>query len=278
MGAAKKIVQLERKAKNAELIEITNPKKTQSKKGKKGRLQPVQELPIDTLFARQTENEEISHTPVQVFPPEQAIPAQAADVATDAAPTNEMEFSQLAGRLTRSAGMTDQEVEAALNVPSPPSETENHKHTTMQNEDALGHVAADTAEQGEQATAPQGSGRDMSKIALFASLAAVILLLGFYVHLNQNIKNLTQQVQDLSSIKTTVSTLDTKIGTMESKVADLETLPAKTRATLMSSILQEMSQKTSYMSTQLESPEQQDKLMKAKELIQQVQTELNTQN
>ena len=65
---------------------------------------------------------------------------------------------------------------------------------------------------------------------------------------------------------------------MESKVADLETLPAKTRAALMSSILQEMSQKTSYMSTQLESEEQKDKLMRAKELIQQVQAELNTQN
>jgi hypothetical protein len=83
-------------------------------------------------------------------------------------------------------------------------------------------------------------------------------------------------VQDLSAIKTTVSTLDTKINTMETRVADLETLPAQTRAALMSSILQEMSQKTSYMSTQLDSPEQQDKLMRAKELIQQVQTELST--
>jgi hypothetical protein len=46
----------------------------------------------------------------------------------------------------------------------------------------------------------------------------------------------------------------------------------------MTSILEEMSQKTSYMSGQLQSPEQQDKLMKAKELIQQVQTELKAQN
>jgi hypothetical protein len=61
-------------------------------------------------------------------------------------------------------------------------------------------------------------------------------------------------------------------------LADLETLPAKTRAALMTSILEEMSQKTSYMSGQLQSPEQQDKLMKAKELIQQVQTELKAQN
>jgi hypothetical protein len=35
--------------------------------------------------------------------------------------------------------------------------------------------------------------RDMSKVALFASLAAVILLLGFYFNLNQNIKHLTSR-------------------------------------------------------------------------------------
>jgi hypothetical protein len=64
---------------------------------------------------------------------------------------------------------------------------------------------------------------------------------------------------------------------METRVNDLETLPSKTRAALLSSILQEMSQKTSYMSTQLETPEQQEKLMRAKELIQQVQTDLSTQ-
>jgi cell division protein FtsB len=125
----------------------------------------------------------------------------------------------------------------------------------------------------EQAT---DSGRNMNKIAMFISLAAVILLLGLYMHLNQSLTTLNRQVQDLSAIKTTVSTLDTKINTMETRVADLETLPAQTRAALMSSILQEMSQKTSYMSTQLDSPEQQDKLMRAKELIQQVQTELST--
>lgn len=75
-------------------------------------------------------------------------------------------------------------------------------------------------------------------------------------------------------IKTAVNSLDLKMNTMESKVADLETLPAKTRAALLGSLLDEMSQKTSYMSQQLDSDEQRDKLMRAKELMQQVQTEL----
>lgn len=207
MGAAKKVVQLERKTKKAELKEV------------------IKESPKVTSFT---------------------------------------EYAALAQSLTREKSMTDAEVEAK-----------------MQAEPAQSTAYATPAQEysvPEASPAPQTPRRDMSKMALFASLVAVILLLGFYFNLNQNIKQLTMQVQDLAAIKTTVATLDTKVGTMESKVADLETLPAKTRATLMSSILQEMTQKTSYMSTQLESPEQQEKLMKAKELIQQVQTELNTQN
>jgi hypothetical protein len=64
------------------------------------------------------------------------------------------------------------------------------------------------------------------------------------------------------------------MGILETKVADLETLPTKTRAALLSSILQEMAQKTQYMSEQMFTPDQQDKLLRAKELVQQVQTEL----
>ena len=209
MGAAKKIVQLDRKAKKPELTEVAKD--------------------------------------------------------LDSPRTEVVDLAALAKSLTWSQRMTDEQVEACLRTPDKAVQTE---------------VSADQAAEREipEAPSPAGARRDMSRMALFASVAVVILLLGFYFHLNQNIKTLTQQVQDLSLIKTAVSSLDTKISTMESKVADLETLPAKTRATLMSSILQEMSQKTSYMSTQLESEEQKDKLMRAKELIQQVQAELNTQN
>lgn len=176
---------------------------------------------------------------------------------------DEQAMNHLAQSLTRPQAMTDEEIEAALNAP---------RVSDFGAEDAAEEMDAAPEE------APAAPRKDMSKVALFASLAAVILLLGFYFHLNQNIKTLTQQVQDLSIIKTAVSSLDTKMNTMEGKVADLESLPAKTRAALMSNILQDMTQKTSYMSTQMQSEEQKEKLMKAKELIQQVQTELNTVN
>ena len=214
MGAAKKVVQLERKAKKPALTEVVKE------------------------------------------------PKKAAKTASFE------DFAGLARDLTRERSMSHDEVENLLQASAQPVAAEPARER-----------AADPAPE-EPAAAPASATprRDMSKTALFASLVAVILLLGFYFHLNQNIKSLTAQVQDLASIKTSVATLDTKVGTMESKVADLETLPAKTRAALMTSILEEMSQKTSYMSGQLQSPEQQDKLMKAKELIQQVQTELKAQN
>jgi hypothetical protein len=219
MGAAKKVVQLERKTKK------------------------------DTDSARKTKKVELTEVVKEKKP--EAI--------------SFMDYANLAQSLTREKSLGNDEVEAALE-----SRVETPESTPAPEADRT--VAPETI------PSVQPPRRDMSKIALFASLAAVILLLGFYFNLNQNIKQLTMQVQDLAVIKTTVSSLDTKVGTMESKVAELETLPSKTRAALMSSILQEMTQKTSYMSTQLQSPEQQDKLMKAKELIQQVQTELNAQN
>lgn len=221
MGAAKKIVQLDRKAKKVELTEVVKEK--------------PKKAPIVTSFT---------------------------------------DFADLAQSLTREKSMTHDEVEAVLQSKA--------EAVDVMTETSFEPLAAEPVQEVTDATEavalPETPRRDMSKAALFASIAAVVLLLGFYFHLNQNIKHLTQQVHDLSTLKSSVTTLDTKVGTMESKVADLETLPAKTRAALMSSILHEMTEKTSYMSTQLESVEQQEKLMRAKELIQQVQTELNTTN
>ena len=219
MGAAKKIVQLERKAKKVELTEVVKEK-----------------------------------------------PSKAPKVSSFS------DFAGLAQSLTREKSKTHDEVEAVLQSKA--------EAVDVMTDTSFAPLAAEPVQEVTDSTEavalPETPRRDMSKVALFASIAAVILLLGFYFHLNQNIKHLTQQVHDLGSLKSSVTTLDTKVGTMESKVADLETLPAKTRAALMSSILHEMTEKTSYMSTQLESVEQQEKLMRAKELIQQVQTELNT--
>lgn len=262
MGAAKKIVPLERKTKKTELSEVPKKKK-----------------PRITATKKTTSTANLPMAPAAPPSPAsletgQAEPVQ--EVTAQDVPIHEptaISFADLARTLTRGKSLTDSEVEAILAARPEPVTPE--PEGTAQTSRPVEPEAAATAEPALDGDRPR---KDSSRLALFASVAAMILLLGLYLHLNQNIKSLTQEVQDLASIKTSVATLDTKVGTMESRVADLETLPAKTRAALMSSILEEMGQKTSYMSTQLQSPEQQDKLMKAKELIQQVQTELNAQN
>lgn len=200
---------------------------------------------------------------VRLNPQANKVELRAVSKDTMSGQDNVIDLVAVAQSLTRERSLSHEEVEAVLYADTPEHpepETGQASETPPENIPAASGTAR----------------RDMSKMALFASLVAVILLLGFYLHLNQNIKNLTQQVQDLAVIKTAVSSLDLKMNTMESKVADLETLPAKTRAALLGSLLDEMSQKTSYMSQQLDSDEQRDKLMKAKELMQQVQTELQT--
>lgn len=277
MGAAKKIVPLERKTKKTELSEVPKKKKPRTTAAKKA--PGTANLPMAPATSSSPASLESGQAELIRVAPGQAETVQTEtvqDVTTQDVSTPEpttMPFTDLARTLTREKSLTDSEVEAILAARPEPAKPESE--ATPQTSPPLEPEGAETPEPAPEADRP---GRDSSRLALFASVAAMILLLGLYLHLNQNIKSLTRDVQDLASIKTSVATLDTKVGTMESRVADLETLPAKTRAALMSSILEEMGQKTSYMSTQLQSPEQQDKLMKAKELIQQVQTELNAQN
>lgn len=153
--------------------------------------------------------------------------------------------------------LTDQEVEAILAAAAPASE------------DVAGAAKADPS------AAPQPTaGFPWSKAALFASLTFIVLLAAAYLHLHAGVERLTDELQNLAAIKGQVTRLDTKMGILETKVADLETLPAKTRAALLASILQELAQKTEYLAGQVGSAEQQDKLERAKELVQQVQTEL----
>lgn len=258
MGAAKKVVHLEQPTKQLELLEVTSSPQTSLKK-KRSRTKPVPQQTID------------SAAQVQSGPKEKAKPAQIKSVHSKRVTEKQAEmivdFFQLSASLTRPQSLSHEQVEVALNTsrPSGPSKIHQPKHEVF-TEDHHKISAQLTAAKPKQ-----------FKIPAFIFLVVLIVLFGFYVRLNQSINTLTQQVHELSTVKTTISTMDAKISTMETRINDLETLPSKTRAALLSSILQEMSQKTSYMSTQLETPEQQEKLMRAQELIQQVQTDLNSQ-
>lgn len=130
------------------------------------------------------------------------------------------------------------------------SETEEQQETPVQND-----------------TTPQDFGdtrRDMSKVALFVSLLSVVLLVVFFFGLNQNLKGMSANVDNLSGRMTGI----------EDKVVALENLPHQSKMMVMGTMLQEMAQRAAFMSTQMETEAQNEKLVQAMELLQQVQTEI----
>lgn len=310
MGAAKKVLPLEQETKQIELVEVTSSPKPSSKKSRKPRIKSAQKLPAEPV-SRSPKTPKTPKPKVAQAKTKPAKPTQKEEKKpqTSAAPKKPVSaVENFAEADVSSVTPQQEESPVQVKIESAPVQDNNIQSETLtkasQPADSQPQTEGKPDAQHAEITGPASPKTDdipepeqnsmtddqalvlaqpmaakpaHKKIALFIFVAALIVLLGFYVHLNQNIRALTQQVHDLSTIKTTVSTLDTKISTMDTRVSDLETLPAKTRAALLSSILQEMSQKTSYMSTQLETPEQQEKLMRAKELIQQVQTDLNAQ-
>lgn len=105
--------------------------------------------------------------------------------------------------------------------------------------------------------------QDISRMALLLALLAVLLAGVLFFKANQNI----------NALSTDVSGISTKIGTMDARMAELENLPAKSKQMVMSTMIMEMAQKASYLSTQVDNPEQAAKLLQAMELLQQAKPE-----
>lgn len=116
--------------------------------------------------------------------------------------------------------------------------------------------------------------RDMSKVALFVSILSVVLLVVFFFGLNQNLKGVSSTVEQLS---VSSSDLTSRIAGVEDKLVALESLPHKSKMMVMSTMLQEMAQRAAFLSTQMDTPEQNDKLQSAMELLQQVQTQIEVE-
>ncbi len=101
--------------------------------------------------------------------------------------------------------------------------------------------------------------QDISRMAIVLALVAVLLAGVLFFKANQSINVLTKDVTGISS----------KMGTIDARMAELENLPAKSKRMVMGTMIMEMAQKASYLSTQMDSPEQAAKLLQAMELLQQ---------
>lgn len=105
--------------------------------------------------------------------------------------------------------------------------------------------------------------QDISRMALLLALLAVLLAGVLFFKANQNLAGLSKDVTGLSA----------KVGVMDARMAELENLPAKSKRMVMGTMIMEMAQKASYLSTQIDNPEQAAKLLQAMELLQQAKPE-----
>ena len=105
--------------------------------------------------------------------------------------------------------------------------------------------------------------QDISRMALLLALLAVLLAGVLFFKANQNLTGLSKDVTGLSA----------KMGTMDARMAELENLPAKSKRMVMGTLIMEMAQKASYLSTQVDNPDQAAKLLQAMELLQQAKPE-----
>jgi len=105
--------------------------------------------------------------------------------------------------------------------------------------------------------------QDISRMSLILALAAVLLAGVLFFKSNQSMGLLTKDVAGISA----------KIGVMDARMAELENLPAKSKRMVMGTLIMEMAQKASYLSTQVDNPEQAAKLLQAMELLQQAKPE-----
>lgn len=112
--------------------------------------------------------------------------------------------------------------------------------------------------------------KDMGKVAMLISILAVVLMVVFFFSLKQNVAGLEKKVLALYPVKAKVEVLDSSVAKMDKRLVNLEKLPEKTRQIIYANMLEDLSQKASFLSQKL-SGEQQAKLLKARRILQQVQ-------
>lgn len=159
------------------------------------------------------------------------------------------------------------------------------------------------------------SQRDGGKVALFVAILAILLVAILFFSLNQNITGLGQKVDELASLRESVQGLDQQLAELgvqtrnnvarldnrintetqnvrtrseeqyaamdgrmvevEGRLENLDELAAEAKRMVMSSMLQELTQRVGYLSQQVEGEEQARNLAEARKLLEQVQTEMD---
>lgn len=154
---------------------------------------------------------------------------------------------------------------------------------------AAEHQAASTAEAPQAGYKPIDeeafevkTGSDMGKAALFVALLAVVLMVILYFSQQQNITGMAEQLdgvqgvkQEMAAVQSQMAALEGEmeslVGDMDALVASLKDLPKEARRVVISSMLTESANKVNFLSTQVETQAQQDKLQQIQKMLEEVQ-------
>jgi hypothetical protein len=117
--------------------------------------------------------------------------------------------------------------------------------------------------------------RDLSRISLVISMLSLVLVAIFFFGLNRNLSGLAREVQDYNAMKNSVTSLDAYVddilGQMGRINAQLLNIDERRRADvvkiLMESMLDDMIQKTSFLSAQLGTAPEAAKLHQVQALL-----------
>ncbi len=108
--------------------------------------------------------------------------------------------------------------------------------------------------------------RDMGKVALIVSILAVMLMVVFYFSLKLTVGSMEKKVAELYPVKKQVVVLDKTVGELQTRMAKLENLPEQTRKMIFANILDELSQKTQYLSSHMKGA-QREKLLRIENML-----------
>jgi hypothetical protein len=124
--------------------------------------------------------------------------------------------------------------------------------------------------------------KDMGKVALVVAIISVLLVVISFYAVNRSVHHMEGELKGVAEVKTDVLLLkkqmtgvEGQVTAVNGKIAQLEKLPAQAKKMVVAGMVQEMAQKASYLSGQVESADQAAKLQQAMELLTGVQAEMS---
>ncbi len=115
--------------------------------------------------------------------------------------------------------------------------------------------------------------KDMGKVAIIISVLAFFLVVVFFFGLRSNINSLNAKMEGKSDIQERLASMDKSITWAQKKIAELENVPQKAQKVIYMNTLNELEQKTQFLSNNLDGADQ-EKVQKVKALLKEIQASL----